>query len=369
MVAARAPSHPVEVLAPFVDRQGVTGKPDLRIESHVVEPHPPIQQMEGPPPPAVTQADFPAHAVDEVAKVAKDDDDADRDAEQARPAEIETERPRRTKEHAEIDGQGGKREHDGRQRHIADGSDGVEHADEVRVDIGTAAVAGSMLGPETLGQFLTLIKLFLLALRGFLVRPGVGVLIDALHGLPGDALGGLDVAPERPVAIGSGNAAQRDHGAEAAHGVGTAAEAEQENAIVRPAIADQGGVAIDDVAGEAEAGCLADQIVEEVPGRAEHAASAFAGADAGIVERVLLGRVDRGIRAATRRAIQLVDVAAALVEQNTAALAGAIGIDHDVSWHGRPRRLELPSLPKIAGARNTPTPARPQKTLPPAVRA
>ena len=163
----------------------------------------------------------------------------------------------------------------------------------------------------------------------------MGVLIDALHGFLGDALGCLDVALERPVAIRSGNPAQRDHGAEAAHGVGAAAEAEQENAIVGPAIADQGGVAIDDVAGEAEAGCLADQVVEEVPGRAEHAARAFAGADAGIVERVLLGRIDRGIGPASRRAVQLVDVAAALVEQHAAALAGAIGIDHDVSWHGR----------------------------------
>jgi hypothetical protein len=39
----------------------------------------------------------------------------------------------------------------------------------------------------------------------------------------------------------------------------------------------------------------------------------------------LLGRIDGRVRAAARRAIELVDVAAALIHQHAAALSGAVG--------------------------------------------
>src|SRR4030095_7683396 len=94
MVAARAPAYAVEVLAPLVDRQSVAGILDFRGEGHVVEAHPPIQQMERAPPLAVTQADFPAYAVDQVAEIGEDDDDGDRRGEQCRPAIVETEATR-----------------------------------------------------------------------------------------------------------------------------------------------------------------------------------------------------------------------------------------------------------------------------------
>src|SRR6185295_18502852 len=149
---------------------------------------------------------------------------------------------------------------------------------------------------------------------------------DFLHGR-------VITAQRRAVLHPRGNAAFADHRREATDGVGAAAEPEQEDLVAGAPQLNDRRIAGDDVAGEPEAERLADEIVGAPPEAADAAGAGRQRPDAGIVERELLGRIDRRVRPAARRAIKLVDVAAALIDQNAAALAGPVGEDHDVLRH------------------------------------
>jgi len=106
-------------------------------------------------------------------------------------------------------------------------------------------------------------------------------------------------------------------------------------------------VAIDDVLGKPEAGGAADEVIELAPGANEKGLAGRPGAEPGIIEGELFGRVDDRVGAAARCAIELVDVGAQLVETLSAALAGTVGKDENVL---RQRPLPQLALPDFAAA-------------------
>jgi hypothetical protein len=76
-----------------------------------------------------------------------------------------------------------------------------------------------------------------------------------------------------------------------------AAEAEEEDAVSRPPHPYDCSVAVDDVGGDPEPGRLAGEVIEpSVRPGSRKCASKAAGTQAGIVERQLIGWVDRRIR-------------------------------------------------------------------------
>ena len=131
------------------------------------------------------------------------------------------------------------------------------------------------------------------------------------------------------------HAAGLEDAAHAAHGVGAAAEAEQVDAVAGLPDADDLGVAVDDVLGDAEAGCLAQQIVDAPQPRDLDGLALGARAEPAVVEGKLQLGVDAAVGADAGGAKQLVDVAARLVGHVAAGLARAIREDQDVLAHLR----------------------------------
>ena len=180
---------------------------------------------------------------------------------------------------------------------------------------------------------------------GALVAIGIAldraaVLIDVLDRFGGDAPGRSRIAPQRPHAPAGlpnrgGHAASLEHAAHAARRVGAAAETEQVDAVAGLPDADDLGVAVDDVLGDAEAGRLAHEVVEAPqPGDLDGIAVA-ARAEARVVEGQLQRGVDAVVGGDAGGAEELVDVAARLVGHEAAGLAGAVREDQDILAHLR----------------------------------
>ena len=94
-------------------------------------------------------------------------------------------------------------------------------------------------------------------------------------------------------------------------------------------------MAVDDVAGDTHAGRLAGNVVDR-PGECGGGVDARGQrSETGIVEGGLLGRVDAAVGRDAGGAIELVDVAPPLVDEDTATLAGAVRKDDDVAPHAR----------------------------------
>ena len=165
------------------------------------------------------------------------------------------------------------------------------------------------------------------------------VLIDVLDGFGGDAPRRFRIALQRPHAPAGPDrrrhAAVLEHAAHAAHRVGAAAEPEQVDAVAGLPDADDLGVAVDDVLGDAEAGRLAHEIVEAPqPGDLDGIALG-ARAEPAVVEGKLQLGVDAAVGGDAGGAKELVDVAARLVGHEAAGLAGAVREDQDVLAHVR----------------------------------
>jgi hypothetical protein len=112
------------------------------------------------------------------------------------------------------------------------------------------------------------------------------------------------------------------------------AESKQKNAIAGTPQLDKRSVAVNDVAGDAEPGCLSNLIVDPAKDPTAEVPAIGLGAQPGIIESRLLPRINEGIRPAAGRAIELVDIATLLVETEPACLPGSIREDHDVLTHG-----------------------------------
>jgi len=105
---------------------------------------------------------------------------------------------------------------------------------------------------------------------------------------------------------------------------------------------DNGGVTINDVTRNAKARGLTHEIVERTGGGGDKTGAFMtgrSGTKARVVEGQLLGRIDRRIRSTPGRSEEFIDVAAPLVEEDTAALASAIGVNYDIGHRSRPRQL------------------------------
>ena len=138
------------------------------------------------------------------------------------------------------------------------------------------------------------------------------------------------------------HAAERQHPAEAADGIGAAAEAEQEDPVARPVGAEQRRIAVDDVIGDAVAGRLGEHILE-APERPANLAFVRIGAEAGIVEADLPG----AIRLA-RRHEQAIDIRP-VDRVGAAGLPRPIREDADIARHGASQRPILPLDEAIRG--------------------
>src|SRR5438445_2688129 len=184
----------------------------------------------------------------------------------------------------------------------------IPHTDEVRHGVVTRMARAIARGP-----------------RGAKVLRAVGAavgLVDPAKRPPRESPAGPPVDAWIVAASAPGRyTAQREHAAEAAHGVGTTAEAEEIDAIAGLVHPDQGVVAVGDVPGNPEAGCLADQVVDLAP--AAPARTVGRRAEAWVVKRLL----DAGDDGAGM--VQLVDIARNQPGAST-RLPGPVGEDHDV---------------------------------------
>src|SRR5262245_34856967 len=137
--------------------------------------------------------------------------------------------------------------------------DRIPHADEIGRGVGDFGVAREVLVAEPDRALLAL------EAKG-IALDRAAVLVDVLDGFGGDPSRGPEIALQRPHAPADPDrrrhAAVLEHAADAAHGVGAAAEAEEVNAVAWLPDANDLGVAVDDVLGDAEAGCLAQQVVD-----------------------------------------------------------------------------------------------------------
>ena len=118
-----------------------------------------------------------------------------------------------------------------------------------------------------------------------------------------------------------GNTALAYRRCQASDGVSAAAEAKKEYPIARTPETYHRSITIDDIPGETQTQSLADQIVKASPNRGEPTATWGQSTDARVVKCNLLRWIDSPVRAASGGAVQLVDIAAILIYQHSAALA------------------------------------------------
>src|SRR5207249_3298044 len=152
---------------------------------------------------------------------------------------------------------------------------------------------------------------------GRLARLRGAKLIDVFNGVCGEFSRACDIQGKRLIAGQvSWDAAFRDHGSEAPHGVSATAEPDQKDAIAFAIKTDQCGVTIDNVRGQPKPGGLADRVVNPTPGLAENEATIGGRPKARVVEGNLVFGMDAGIRTAARCAVELINVGAVLVERD-----------------------------------------------------
>jgi hypothetical protein len=107
-----------------------------------------------------------------------------------------------------------------------------------------------------------------------------------------------------------GHAAHSEYAANATHGIRPAAKADEKYAVAGSPQAQNGGIAVDNVSGDAEPRALAYQIVN-FTGEADLDLTAVGvRPKAGIVEGKLALGIDRRIRADPRPAVELIDITA-----------------------------------------------------------
>jgi hypothetical protein len=159
------------------------------------------------------------------------------------------------------------REQPGERNRIGQRRHRIEHADEVWDRRSSPPLAaGTVACVETYRERVALVEQFELARRGFSPHPRTRVLVDSLDRFRRDLLHARGVAAQRRAVLHlRGNATAADHRRQAADRVGAAAEAEQEDPVPGTPQLNQGGVAIDDVAGQPEPERLAHQIVDAPP--------------------------------------------------------------------------------------------------------
>ena len=163
------------------------------------------------------------------------------------------------------------------------------------------------------------------------------VLVDVPDGLGGNASRRFRIALQRPHAPAGPDrrrhAAVFEDAAHAAHGVGAPTEPEKVDAVAGLPDANDLGVAVDDVLGDPQAGCLAQQIVDAPKPRDLYRLALGARAEPAVVEGKLQLGVDAAVGGDAGGAKQLVDVAARLVGHVAPSLPGAVGEDQDVLAH------------------------------------
>ena len=126
------------------------------------------------------------------------------------------------------------------------------------------------------------------------------------------------------------DATEGHHARQRANGVGSPAETNQEDPIAIAIKADQGGVAIDDVCGDAKAGCHAGKIVNlACPLDFDPRAISWR-AQSWIIERNLLRGIDGRIRPDAAGPIELVNIGSYFIEGDSSGLARSIREDNDV---------------------------------------
>ena len=130
-----------------------------------------------------------------------------------------------------------------------------------------------------------------------------------------------------------GQAAHREHAPDATHGIRPAAEADEKYAIAGPPQAQNGGIAVDNVSGDAEPGGLANQIVNLTGEATLDLTAVGVRPEAGIVEGKLALGIDNRIGPDPRPAIELVNITAVFIDEEATGLAGAVGEDQDVLRH------------------------------------
>jgi hypothetical protein len=132
-----------------------------------------------------------------------------------------------------------------------------------------------------------------------------------------------------------GHAAHSEHATNATHGIRPAAEADEKNTVAGSPQAQNGGIAVDNVSGDAKAGALANEIVNFTGEADLDLAAVGARPEARIVEGKLALGIDQRIRADPRPAVELIDITAIFIDEEAAGLPSAIGEDQDVLRHYR----------------------------------
>lgn len=120
------------------------------------------------------------------------------------------------------------------------------------------------------------------------------------------------------------------------HRVSAAAEADQKYAVAVFVKPDDRRIAVDDIAGDPNAGRHTGQIVEPAHPAVLEVTAVRCRAETGLVERHLLGRIDPGIRPHPACPVELVNICPRLIEISAARLSGAIRKDHNILLHRTP---------------------------------
>src|SRR5437899_2027445 len=103
------------------------------------------------------------------------------------------------------------------------------------------------------------------------------------------------------------NTAIRYYRGQAANGVSASTKSKQVDSVAGSPKTDQGGIAINDVCGDAETGALTDQIVNFTPHPAEGKMIVSRRAEPWIIKGDLFGGINSRVRTAPSRAKQLIN--------------------------------------------------------------
>ena len=126
-------------------------------------------------------------------------------------------------------------------------------------------------------------------------------------------------------------AAQSQNARKATDGIGPSAETEQEDPVAGTPQPHESGVAIDEVAGDTEPSHTAESVVDATHDGDLDVVAGESGAEAGVVERQLIIRIDGCVRTTARGSEELVDVAPEFVDFDAAGLPCAVREDEDVA--------------------------------------